>query len=116
MGELTPPLFERTAKVIRVIDGDTLEISADLGCDTQLRMTCRLIGIDAPERGTTAGTDATSFVMQWLGQRNLLPLRLRTQKDKREKYGRYLIDLLDPAGLSLVDALLESGHAVAKQY
>ena len=40
---------EYTGKVLRVIDGDTVDCIIDLGFDISIRKRCRLHGIDTPE-------------------------------------------------------------------
>ncbi len=122
-----PPVYERHATVTRVIDGDTLYLAVDLGCDTTLAMTVRLIGLNAPEMNTDAGKAAKAFVEGWVDtyhRSSLLigtRLALRTIKDRREKYGRYLADLVpvDADGQldapSLCQALLDAGHATPYQ-
>jgi micrococcal nuclease len=109
-----PDVFERHATVTRVVDGDTLHLSVDLGCDTTLAMTVRLYGVNAPEMNTDAGKAAKAFVEQWVAESPAPVFVLRTVKDKKEKYGRYLADLVRVVvgGESLCEALLSSGHAV----
>ena len=106
-----PAVYERHAYVTKVVDGDTLHILADLGCDTSLAMTVRLTGINAPETSTIEGKAAKAYVEHWvadLGPRFIL----RTERDKREKYGRWLADLLPDNGAdSLCRSLLVFGYA-----
>jgi micrococcal nuclease len=110
----TPPaVFERRAVVARVIDGDTLYINVNLGCDTQLAMTVRLYGLNCPEMNTDAGKAAKVWVEEWVVDHAVAGASLRTVKDKKEKYGRYLADLLpDDGSPSLCTALLDAGQAV----
>ena len=64
----TPPgVFERRATVTRIVDGDTLHLDVDLGCDTTLAMTVRLYGLNCPEMNTDAGKAAKAYVEQWVG-------------------------------------------------
>ena len=105
--------YERHATVRKVVDGDTLHLTVDLGCDTCINMTVRLAGINAPENSTPEGRSATAFVVAWVATHGPRGLIVRTTKDRREKYGRYLVDLLPAGGgPSLVTMLLEAGHAV----
>lgn len=108
---VTPTVYPRTCVVLKVVDGDTLHVDADLGCDVRVAMTLRLYGINAPETSTPEGLTARSYVEMWVAGRGPR-FELRTVKDKREKYGRYLADLVDAGGASLVADLLEAGHAV----
>lgn len=106
-----PAVHERRATVARVVDGDTLHLVVDLGCDVQTRMTVRLVGLNAPEMSTDAGHEAKAFVETWVAAHGPT-FALRTVKDKREKYGRYLADLLPLGGpMSLCSALLATGNA-----
>ena len=45
-------MYEYKAKLIRVIDGDTVDAMIDLGFDTWVMKRVRLYGIDAPESRT----------------------------------------------------------------
>jgi micrococcal nuclease len=110
----TPPaVYERRATVTSVWDADTLHIVASLGCDTQLAMTVRLYGLNAPELSTAEGKAAKTWVETWVADHAAAGFVLRTVRDKREKYGRWLADLLPLDGSdSLCQALLASGNAV----
>ena len=85
------------AELIRVVDGDTVDLIIDLGFDTLRKERFRLYGIDAPEMRTEAGKAAKA----WL-EDALMPLeaiyvqtiQLET-KAKRDKYGRFLAVLYD---------------------
>lgn len=108
-----PTAYPRTCTVAAVVDGDTLHVLADLGCDLTLAMIVRLYGINAPEHNTPAGPPATAFTTAWVATHGPT-FELLTVKDKREKFGRYLADLVPLTGdpTSLCTALLASGHAV----
>tara|TARA_Y100001938_G_scaffold19727_1_gene24734 strand:- start:1376 stop:1708 length:333 start_codon:yes stop_codon:yes gene_type:complete len=45
-------MYEYNAKLIRVIDGDTIDASIDLGFNVWIMKRVRLYGIDAPESRT----------------------------------------------------------------
>lgn len=103
-------MYEYNAVLLRIIDGDTVVVQLDMGCDVGLRMTMRLNGIDAPEKNTEEGKAAIA----WLESK--IPLRasvaVKTFKDKKEKYGRYRADLFllgDATTLNL--QMVEAGHA-----
>jgi micrococcal nuclease len=101
-------LYEYRCRVLRVVDADTLHVQVSLGLDAYQNLTLRLHGLDAPERGTPAGTAATEYVVAWIAEYADLDgwLPLATVKDRREKYGRYLGVLG-----TLNDDLLAAGHA-----
>lgn len=50
-------LFTYQAKVLRVIDGDTLEVELDLGLRCYRRERIRILGMDAPETRRSGGVD-----------------------------------------------------------
>lgn len=98
--------------VSHVIDGDTVDVLLDLGCNHYVYQTVRLAGINAPELGTGPGGDARYWMLQDAGGR---PCIVRTVKD-REKFGRYLalIYVQTTAGLWILLnlELVIRGHAV----
>ena len=87
-------MFEYNAKVIRVVDGDTIDAMVDLGFSTFKKVRIRMHGINAPESRTRdleekkAGLFAKKVVLHYLpeGSKQVL----RTHKDKVGKYGRVL--------------------------
>jgi len=88
------------AELVRVVDGDTVDLNIDLGFDTSRKERFRLYGIDAPEMNTQEGKVAKA----WL-ENALMPLeaiyvqtiQLPT-KAMRDKYGRFLAVLYDDLG------------------
>lgn len=103
-------MFEYRCTVGKVVDGDTLRLVIDLGCDVTTRMTVRLAGVDTPELGTVDGATAKTLATEWVSQAT--GLTLATLKDKREKYGRYLGVLMRTGDdESLNSYLLRVGYA-----
>lgn len=93
---MTTEDWVRNAKVLRVVDGDTVELEFDLGFRTTHRAICRLYGINAPEiRGVTKtdGTIAKEFLTARL-ERFGFVVSARTHKDP-DKYGRWLVELFN---------------------
>lgn len=97
-------------EVVRVVDGDTVDLSVDLGFHIGIVVRFRLLGVNAPESRTATGPAATEFVKDWC--RSHSSLRVRTAK--ADSFGRWLA-WLEPTddGISLNEALLAAGHAVA---
>jgi endonuclease YncB( thermonuclease family) len=95
----TPPPV--TYSVLRVIDGDTIDIHASDGNE----FTARLIGIDAPEQDTCEGPLATQ-TMASLVNGKVVSLTAGGDGEDVDKYGRFLryvdTDGTD-AGLTLID-------------
>ena len=88
-------MFEYKCKLVKVIDGDTIDVDIDLGFGVWLKkQRIRLYGIDTPESRTRdleekkAGLFAKDVVLHYLpeGSKQVL----RTHKDKVGKYGRVL--------------------------
>jgi endonuclease YncB( thermonuclease family) len=112
-------MYEYAAILIEAHDGDTMRLKIDLGFDVNFTIVTRLAHINAPELATTEGKTALKFAQDWFAQHPTL--MVRTIKDRKEKYGRYLAVLFpgdqlptDTASLagSLNQALLDSGNAV----
>jgi endonuclease YncB( thermonuclease family) len=76
------------ATILRHVDADTTWAEVDLGFDASIKLTFRWAGIDAPEKNTPEGKIALMEVKRLLpeGSRCLI----ETEKDSREKFGRYL--------------------------
>lgn len=111
-------MYEYEAAIISVHDGDAMhvEVRIDPGLDLKLNinLTIRLYGLNAPELATAAGKASLAWVQQWLATNapNGVVI-LRTIKDHREKYGRYLGIILSPDGQhNLNDDLIAAGQAV----
>ena len=86
-------MYEYRCKVVRVVDGDTVDVDIDLGFGVWLRgERVRLYGIDTPESRTrdpiekVYGKYASKFLCEHLGEESTL----RTRKDGKGKFGRIL--------------------------
>lgn len=75
-------------------DGDTVKLLMDMGFDTNVRMSCRLDGVDAPESNTNAGQLVMLVSEYWMKQ---FP-SLSVNSVKKDKYaGRFLGVIFYPA-------------------
>lgn len=77
-------------KLVRVVDGDTMDVTVDLGFEVYIRVRIRLMGVNAPEMDTTAGRRVKAAVNEWFGDLNRIHL-LRSFSAK-DKYGRRICD------------------------
>jgi len=103
--------YIRNAVVKKVIDGDTVDLLMDLGCDIAINLRCRLDGINAPEKNTAAGQVAKTWLTEKIPPATSVVVQ--TVKDKKEKFGRYLARVYLPDNeLSLNDQLIGAGLAV----
>lgn len=82
-------------RILKWIDGDTVDLEIDLGFGVIKRERCRLWGVNAPEmKGETfaKARDAQLFMEKITVECGSLVVA-RTHKD-RDKYGRYLAELI----------------------
>lgn len=103
----------RHAAVLRVIDGDSVELEIDLGNKIRWVGNFRLNGIDAPELRSAGGPASKAYLQALLAT----PLS-RVETFKPDKYGRWLVSLYVPVdgGEMLVNAMMiRDGFAVAYQ-
>ena len=112
-------MYEYRTKVVRVIDGDTVDVDIDLGFGVWLRKSrIRLLGVDTPESRTRDkeekkyGLAAKDFLVSKLGDSPIL----KTTKDGKGKFGRILGEFLVDDGegrtRSVNDWLISEHHAV----
>ena len=116
-------MFEYRCKVIKVIDGDTVDVDIDLGFDIMLRdERVRIMGIDTPESRTRDkvekkfGLASKARLKELIGGKSGPILKTQINKkgeDMRGKFGRILGDFVTEDGRMVTDILVEEGHAVA---
>ena len=88
-------MFTYAAKLIEVVDGDTVDLLIDLGFGVHVKERCRLYGIDSPEMPAEAGKAAKAYLESLIGAATgelFVATRKMTRKpkEKTDKYGRYL--------------------------
>jgi micrococcal nuclease len=107
----------RVKQVLRVVDGDTIDVDIDLGFDISFTSRVRLAGIDTPESRTTDKKEKALGLEVKQRLKDLLSkssnVVIRTQKpDSTEKYGRILGWLfIDGAEKSINEGLIADGYA-----
>ena len=108
-------MYEYAVKeIVKVVDGDTVDVVIDLGFDLSKKERVRLAGIDTPESRTrdaeekVFGLEAKAYLTERLeGSEGLI---VKTEKDG--KYGRMLGWLYcDNIEGSINNLMVESGHA-----
>ena len=114
-------MYEYRCKVVKIIDGDTVDVDINLGFGVWLKKErIRMFGIDTPESRTRDleekkyGKAAKEFITGMLDDEG--GIVLKTRKDKEGKYGRILGELwrtTDFADKSINDYMIEKHHAVA---
>ena len=109
-------MYEYKCKMVRVVDGDTVDVDIDLGFGVWMRnQRIRMYGIDTPESRTSDkvekvyGKAATEFLVKWT---NAGDLTLKTFKDGKGKFGRILGELWYGGEHNINQLLVDNHHAV----
>ena len=112
----TEPAYLYRAIVVRVIDGDTIDVDIDLGFYVWLKnQRIRLAGIDAPEmRGAerTQGRRSATYLRSMIEGKEIIlkTIKGRDGADRRGKFGRWIGRVyLD--GQDINRHMIEAGHA-----
>lgn len=98
-------MFQYAAKVVRVVDGDTMYLDVDLGFYVRMMLDIRLKGVNTPEiRGASrqAGLEAKAYVEKALPVGSLVVVNTY----KVERFGRYLADVYYRPGAATRDEIL----------
>lgn len=106
---------EYEVTVDRVVDGDTVVVTIELGFSVKTTQWIRLAGINAPEkRGKERelGLESTRALEDKLSAAKRVTIKT---DGERGKFGRYIATLLAD-GEDLCNWLVESGLAVWKKY
>jgi micrococcal nuclease len=103
---------DKTFRVVRVIDGDTIDIDAPDGKYDHTRI--RLLGIDTPETKNPKtgvmyfGPEASEFTKKSVQDK---PVRVFLDAKSRDKYNRLLAYIQLPDGKFLNEELVSEGFA-----
>ena len=126
MGVMVPPSRKscynfRVTKINRVVDGDTIDVTIDLGFDLYKKERVRVAGVDTPEKRTrdkeekVLGIDATNWLKDKLEEaiKGDDELTIRTElKGGVGKYGRLLGWLyIGDDNVSLNEQMIGEGYA-----
>ncbi len=128
MGAMTPPSRKscynfRVTEINKVLDGDTIDVTIDLGFDLYKKERVRIAGVDTPEKRTrnleekALGIDATNWLKEKLDSTIAGDdeLTIRTELvGGVGKYGRLLGWLyIGDGNVSLNEKMIEEGYAWA---
>ncbi len=115
-------MYEYRCKVLRVVDGDTVDVDIDLGFGIVLKdERVRIMGIDTPESRTRDkveklfGLASKARLKELIGGKSGPILKTQINKkgeDMKGKFGRILGDFVVEDRM-VTDILVEEGHAVA---
>ena len=119
-------MYEYRCNVVKVVDGDTVDVDIDLGFGVWLKdERVRIMGIDTPESRTSDkveklfGLAAKEKLKSILGESPVLKKQVNKDgADMKGKFGRILgdFDVYDAdkdAWRPATDVLIETGNAVA---
>jgi len=118
-------MYEYRATIVKIIDGDTVDVDIDLGFNVVLRdERVRIAGIDTPESRTRDleekkfGLAAKARVKELLGKTCTLKTQInKSGEDMKGKFGRILGDFnvydnTTDSWKLLTSILISEGHAV----
>jgi micrococcal nuclease len=89
----TADLYHYKAKLLKVVDGDTVRLEIDLGFTIRWVSNCRLHGINTPELNSTdlalraRALEARQYVI------DTLPTEVLVKSVRLDKYGRPLVEI-----------------------
>ena len=117
-------MYEYKATVIKVIDGDTVDVDIDLGFGIVLKdERVRIMGIDTPESRTrdkvekVFGLAAKERLKELLDDKPILKTQINKDgEDMKGKFGRILGDFIveryEGEEELVTDVMMDEGHAV----
>ena len=112
---------EYDVHIVKIVDGDTVDVDIDLGFKIQLKdERVRIMGIDTPESRTRDkveklfGIAAKNRLYSLLEKdAKLITTENKDGEDMKGKFGRILGDFRAADGRMVTDIMIEEGHAVA---
>lgn len=107
--------YQYNAEILRVVDGDTLDLKIDVGFKMTTIQRCRLLFVNCPEmKGITydEGVRSMEFVKELVSRfKNVV---VRTHKS--DSFGRYLAEIIgtdsDGKDYNVGEELIKNGMAV----
>jgi len=116
----TPNTNEYDVHVVKIVDGDTVDVDIDLGFKIQLKdERVRIMGIDTPESRTSDkveklfGLAAKNRLYELLKKgAKLITTEDKSGEDMKGKFGRILGDFRAADGRLVTEIMIEEGHCV----
>ena len=113
-------MYEYRSTIVKIVDGDTVDVDIDLGFGTWLHNErVRIMGIDTPEARTSDKTEkvfglaAKQRLTELLGPNPILRTMVSKKgEDMKGKFGRILGDFKTKDGQMITDIMIAEGHAV----
>ena len=106
-------MFEYRCNVVRVVDGDTVDVDIDLGFGVWMRkQRIRMYGIDTPESRTRDLAEKKLGLAAKERLQELCGTNLKIESLGKGKYGRILGIPYTEDGEDICQILIKEGHAV----
>lgn len=112
-------MYTYSAKLIRVIDGDTIDLEIDLGFDLSIRQRLKLFGVDTPDSRSADSMTKQKGLEAKQRLTELLPrqFKIKTILNKRGKYGRVLGEVFvkdrdNGKEININELMVTEGHAI----
>ena len=113
-------MYEYRVNVVKVVDGDTVDVDIDLGFGVWLKdERVRIMGIDTPESRTSDkvekkfGLAAKARLKSLLGKKAILKTQVNKDgEDMKGKFGRILGDFVSEDGRMVTEVMVAEGHCV----
>ena len=108
-----PEPYVYKATIEKVVDGDTIDVTLDLGFDVRLyKQRCRLAGIDTPESRTRDLAEKKLGLAAKDRLTELCSKPISIKSFGKGKYGRILAIPYTEDGKDICQMLIKEGHAV----
>lgn len=105
-------MYQYSARLIRVVDGDTVALDVDLGFyQWRLGRTYRLARINAPEMSTKDGVKSRDALKEYLATK--VAFLIATQK--ADSFDRWIVEVYAD-GANVSDWLVTDGYAAYQVY
>ena len=111
-------MYEYRSSLVKIIDGDTIDVDLDLGFAVVLKkQRIRLYGINTPESRTRDleekryGLAAKARLRELLEVAETIVVKTAIDKKARGKYGR-ILGTIYADDINVNEKLLEEGHAI----
>jgi len=113
-------MYEYKTKIVKVVDGDTVDVDIDLGFGIWMKdERVRIMGIDTPESRTRDkvekkfGLAAKARLKSLLGKQAILKTQVNKDgEDMKGKFGRILGDFVSEDGRMVTEVMVAEGHCV----
>ena len=111
-------MHEYKTEIIRIVDGDTVDVWIDLGFNVRIKERVRLAGIDTPESRTRDLREKKFGKLATARVAELLPvgesfIATSMKLNKRGKFGRCMMDFQIPGSDTICKILMDEFLAVS---